>query len=127
MMKNKYYFFIRMKKYILFFLFLITNFAFGQVTLPYTEDFEGTGNKGWTLVNGSANKWFVGSAVNNGGSRSLYISDDASGANNNYSNTTSVNHAYIDFSVPAGVTSVGLSFDWRANGQTNYVWWFQLK
>lgn len=117
-----------MKKYILFFFFfLITNFAFGQVTLPYTEDFEGTGNKGWTLVNGSANKWFVGSAVNNGGSRSLYISDDASGANNNYSNTTSVNHAYIDFSVPAGVTSVGLSFDWRANGQTNYVWWFSTK
>lgn len=117
-----------MKKYIFsFFLFLITNFAFGQVTLPYTEDFEGTGNKGWTLVNGSANKWFVGSAVNNGGSRSLYISDDASGANNNYSNTTSVNHAYIDFSVPAGVTTVGLSFDWRANGQTNYVWWFPTK
>ncbi len=113
-----------MKKYIFsFFLFLITNFAFGQVTLPYTEDFEGTGNKGWTLVNGSANKWFVGSAVNNGGSRSLYISDDASGANNNYSNTTSFNHAYIDFSVPAGVTKVGLSFDWRANGEVS-GWWF---
>lgn len=124
MMKNKYYFFIRMKKYIfLFLLFLITNFAFGQVTLPYTEDFEGTGNKGWTLVNGSANKWFVGSFVNNGGSRSLYISDHASGANNNYANTTSVNHAYKDFYVPAGVTTVGLSFDWRANGESR---WFRL-
>ena len=124
MMKNKYYFFIRMKKYIFsFLLFLITNFAFGQVTLPYTEDFEGTGNKGWTLKNGSANNWFVGSAVNNGGSRSLYISENASGANNNYANTTSVNHAYIDFSVPAGVTTVGLSFDWRANGESG---WFRL-
>lgn len=117
-----------MKKYIFsFLLFLITNFAFGQVTLPYTEDFEGTGNKGWKLVNGPANNWFVGSAVNNGGSRSLYISKDPSGANNDYDNTTSVNHAYIDFSVPAGVTTVGLSFDWRANGQTNYVWWFPTK
>ena len=110
-----------------FFFVFLTSLLWGQVTLPYTEDFEGTGNKGWTLVNGSANNWFVGSAVNNGGSRSLYISDDASGANNNYSNTTSVNHAYIDFSVPAGVTTVGLSFDWRANGQTNYVWWSPTK
>ncbi|MFN3772686.1 GEVED domain-containing protein [Cloacibacterium normanense] len=117
-------FIISRKKFLnAFFFVFLSSLLWGQVTLPYTEDFEGTGNKGWTLENGSANKWFVGSAVNNGGSRSLYISDDASGANNNYANTASVNHAYIDFSVPAGVTKVGLSFDWRANGEVS-GWWF---
>lgn len=109
-----------MKKYILyFFLFLITNFAFGQVALPYTENFEGTGNKGWTLVNGPANKWFVGSAVNNGGTKSLYISNN-DGASNEYSGgVSSVTHAYRDISIPTGTSIVNLSFDWRANGQTS--------
>lgn len=104
------------------FLLFWASLLWGQATLPYTEDFEGTHN--FTLVNGTGpstqtNKWFVGTAVNNGGSKSLYISNDG-GVKNEYSNTTSRTHAFRDISIPAGVNEVTLSFDWRAFGETNY-------
>lgn len=101
-----------------FFFVFMTSMLWGQAALPYAEDFEGT--HGFTFVNGSQpNKWFVGTAVNNGGSNSLYISNNATGNNNDYSNTTSRTHAYRDISIPAGVTEVTLSFDWRAEGEGN--------
>ena len=46
-------------------------------SLPYTCGFEDAGeNSNWTIVNGTAtNKFHIGTAVNNGGNKSLYISD----------------------------------------------------
>src|SRR5690606_34338100 len=53
--------------------------------LPYTDGFEST--SGWSLINGTqVNKWFVGSATNNGGSQALYVSND-NGTSNVYSHT----------------------------------------
>ena len=50
----------------------------------WSDDFEGT-ECGWELINGTlTNKWCWGTAVNNGGTHALYISND-NGANNNYS------------------------------------------
>lgn len=48
-------------------------------SLPYICGFEdATENGNWTIVNGnSTNKFFIGSAVNNGGTQSLYISNNA--------------------------------------------------
>ena len=86
------------------------------VTTPiYTEDFEGTHN--WVFVNGAqTNKWFVGSAVNNGGTKSLYISDN-NGVDNQYDTTgMSTTHAYKDIVIPTGTADVELSFDWRSVG-----------
>ena len=81
----------------------------------YTEDFEGVHN--WVLVNGAqTNKWFVGTAVNNGGTKSLYISDN-NGASNQYDITgPSITHAYTDISIPVNTTDVEFSFDWRSIG-----------
>ncbi len=47
-------------------------------TLPYSCDFEATGDNGWTLKNGACtNKWHVGTFSSPAGhSRSLYISGD---------------------------------------------------
>ncbi|MFC4164323.1 T9SS type A sorting domain-containing protein [Epilithonimonas zeae] len=97
------------------------NFTTSQLaaSFPYSENFEGTNGNNWTFVNGSqTNKWFVGSAVNNGGSQSLYISNNASGTTHNYANTTSVVQVYRDITIPAGSTNANISFDWRANGET---------
>ncbi|WP_131494774.1 fibronectin type III domain-containing protein, partial [Flavobacterium enshiense] len=86
-------------------------------TIPYNEGFEGT--SGWTTANGTqVNKWFEGTAANNGGTRSLYISND-NGTSNFYAITSgSIVHAYRDIAVPATCAgTVNISFDWRSVGQ----------
>jgi hypothetical protein len=67
--------------------------AAAPAQLPYSCSFEAVGNNGWELLNGNqTNRWYVGAAVNNGGSRSLYISDDG-GVTNSY-NTAAVSYVY---------------------------------
>lgn len=99
----------------------VTSFVTTQIpgTIPFTEGFEGANN--WNIVNGTqTNKWFISNFVNNGGSNSLYVSNNATGANNDYSNTTSTVHAYRDIAIPAGATDMVLSFDWRTVGEDTY-------
>jgi hypothetical protein len=87
-------------------------------TLNYAQDFEGT-NSGFTLSNGSeVNAWVVGTAVANGGTHSLYISNDG-GTNNAYTdNIFTVTHAYRDLQMPNPVDQVSISFDWRAMAES---------
>ena len=84
-----------MKKFLLNLLFaalMVPWVTQGQTptpaTLPYTCGFEDdTENAAWTIVNGTAtNKFFIGTAenANNGGTRGLYISDNATGTTNSY-------------------------------------------
>lgn len=88
-------------------------------TAPFTTNFETTCT-GWNIVNGSeTNQWTLGTATNNGGTRSMYVSNDG-GASNNYVNTTSVTHFYRDVTFPAGQTCINLSFDWKGRGEVGY-------
>ncbi len=88
------------------------------VSLPYSENFEENVSN-WVIVNGSeTNKWFIGTAVANGGTKSLYISNNADGATHNYSTfSTSKVHAYSDLIIPNDAANIQVSFDWRANGE----------
>ncbi|MGX7668618.1 fibronectin type III domain-containing protein, partial [Flavobacterium pedocola] len=87
--------------------------------MPYAETFEGT--SGWSTVNGTqTNKWFEGTAVNNGGTRAMYVSND-SGVTNTYTLTAaSVVQTYRDVQIPAGVNQVNVGFDWRAQGESTF-------
>lgn len=88
-------------------------------TLDYTDGFENSPHL-WTLINGTqTNKWFVGTFVNNGGTRSLYVSNSTSGSGNSYSNGASIVHAYRDIAIPSGVSQVSIYYDWRARGNAN--------
>ncbi len=92
--------------------------------LPLVEGFEGANE--WTLVNGNeVNKWIIGTATNNGGTKALYVTDD-NGVSNSYTNSiTTVTHAYRDIAIPAGANEINLSFDWRNDGEgqfTEYDW-----
>ncbi|WP_396150114.1 choice-of-anchor J domain-containing protein, partial [Flavobacterium sp.] len=93
-------------------------FTLPQVATPlnFTDGLETL--TGWTLNNGTqSNKWSVGSAVNNGGTKSLYITD-TNGATNTYNNTSaSVVQAFKDFVIPAGATQLDFTFDWRSVGE----------
>ena len=88
--------------------------------LPYTCGFEADEDTGWAVFNGSAtNKWFIGSATNNGGSRSLYISDN-NGTSNSYNISYSSDvYAYRAFSL-ADDGDYALSFDWKGVGESSY-------
>ncbi len=89
-------------------------------TLNYTQDWETTPS-GWTLSNsGQVNKWYIGSATSNGGSQSLYISNDNGVTNAYTTNAASVVHAYRDIQIPAGVNQLNLSFDWKTIGESGY-------
>lgn len=89
-------------------------------TLPYSEDFEGAPS--FVFVNGAVNKWVVGTAVNHGGSKSLYISKDG-GQSNEYNPNTGrreFSHLYQDFIVPADALKLAIAFDWRCVGEGSY-------
>ena len=74
---------------------------------------------GWVFVNGSqANQWYIGTAASNGGTHGLYISNN-SGTSNVYTlSSVTFAYAYQEFSLPAG--SYTVSYDWVANGESNY-------
>ena len=89
--------------------------ASSPASLPYLCDFEGDGNNGWQLLNGNqTNAWNVGSATNNGGNKSLYISDNG-GTSNSY-NISSISYTYAYRTLD--ITDSGefaYSYDWKAN------------
>ena len=92
-------------------------FNTGQIPadMPYNEDFEGVSD--WDFQSSALNKWVIGTAVNNGGDKSLYVTKDE-GATNSYDITVAtVAHAYRDIAVPMGTAESNLSFDWRCLGE----------
>ena len=93
-------------------------------TLPYTCGFEDdTENAAWTIVNGTAtNKFFIGTAAgaNNGGTRGLYISDNATGTTNSYGNTAA-GYTYAQRSITFSNSGVFLfAFDWKGYGESTW-------
>ena len=84
--------------------------------MPYSEGFESPST--WLLANDNTNKWVVGEAINNGGTKSLYISNDG-GVSNAYTvSGTQWSYAVKTFSFLSG--NVAFSFDWKATGEGNY-------
>ncbi|MBO7134222.1 MAG: hypothetical protein J6W06_08705, partial [Bacteroidales bacterium] len=88
-------------------------------TMPYTCDFEDEDeNAQWTLAN-LRNKWYIGSAANNGGSNGLYISND--GGESNAYTITSTSYVYAYRTLELTESAIyGVNFDWIANGQSDY-------
>ncbi|MDO4191074.1 MAG: choice-of-anchor J domain-containing protein [Bacteroidales bacterium] len=88
-------------------------------TPPYFTGFEDpTDNQQWDIYNGTAaNQWFIGSAVNNGGSNALYITNDA-GVTNAYTFTqASAVFAVRTIMLPPGTHNI--SFDWQCYGESS--------
>ena len=88
---------------------------------PYNCDFENAEeNSNWILNNGrQTNKWHIGSAVNNGGEKSLYISNDF-GENYSYNTgSTSYVYAYRKINITFA-DKYQFDFDRRVRGEGNY-------
>ena len=107
------------------FLYGITHTLAGEPinVFPYTCGFEiDIDNEideasDWVLENGTqTNYWMVGGATNNGGSRSLYITNN--GTANSYTNTSiSYSYAYAAFQFDAG--EYAFSYDWKGMGESH--------
>ena len=96
---------------------LAGNVAKGQNPVVYSTGFEVGEDTAWTLV-GGPNRWHIGSAVADSGSRSLYISNDG-GATNAYTNTNvTCAWAYKDLTLSGGMYR--MSYRWRCMGESIY-------
>jgi len=93
--------------------------------VPYNCDFEDVDeNDNWVLNNGNqTNKWYIGTAANNGGDNGLYISDDDGETNEYNINGTSYVYAFRDIQVDEAA-SYQVSYDWRSYGLSHWdaVW-----
>lgn len=92
------------------------------VQLPYVDDFE-TGDN-FVLMGTKENKWVRGTAVSNGGTHALYISNDE-GVSYQYTINdedweSTISFAYKDFTIDANANELQLSFDWRCMGEGEF-------
>jgi len=75
---------------------------------------------GWTVANAASNFWEVGTASTQyAGNRGVYVANPAG----TYAYTLSASrtsHFYRDVTIPAGATSVTLSFYWKGKGESGW-------
>ena len=86
---------------------------------PYTTGFESGDDIGWEFVNNNNNQWFIGTAAYNSGSNGLYISNDNGTSNAYTTSSTQFSYAYRALSITDD-GQYGVSFDWKAYGESNY-------
>ncbi|WP_203229334.1 choice-of-anchor J domain-containing protein, partial [Paenimyroides tangerinum] len=85
------------------------------VALPYSENFEGIPAFQFSNVN-QPNYWMIGNATHNGGTKSMYVTNNAQ--NNEYTITsTSSVAAFKDFIIPPGAAEINIQFDFKGMGQ----------
>ncbi|GBU23950.1 hypothetical protein R83H12_00570 [Fibrobacteria bacterium R8-3-H12] len=102
-------------------VFAIATHAQTAAALPYICDFEDLTERGnWVLENGTeTNQWAFGTPAQNGGSYSLYISNDNGTLSYYNYNATSYVYAYrrINFTETGNHT---ISFNWKNAGEDSY-------
>lgn len=84
----------------------------------FSDDFEGSSCE-WNLMDGSQpNQWAWGTAINNGGTHALYISNDGGGSNAYTNSLYSI--VYATRHIAFGTGEYTIAYDWKANGESNY-------
>ena len=97
----------------------VVNSTTSPSVAPLSDNFESC--LGWNIVNGSqTNIWVKGTATNNGGTQSMYVSNDGGTTNAYSTGSSSVVHFYKDIAFPAGQDCITLSFDWKSVGESSY-------
>jgi hypothetical protein len=93
-----------------------TQTAMAVANIPFNTGFETGDDNNWLFANGT-NGWVIGSATNNGGGRSMYISDDGGTtcAYDQYATTSSYAYKAFNFTT----NEYTLRFDWKGTGEGN--------
>ena len=116
-----------MKKFftlLLFVAMLLPWVAQGQispVTLPYNCGFEdSTENANWSFVSGTyTNHLVIGTAINNGGTHSLYVTNNDQNSYAYTTNSESYSVAYREI-IFSATGQYNISYDWRCAGEGNW-------
>ncbi len=96
------------------------------VELPFVTGFENDSeNSKWVFIRENTNKLIIGSGINNGGSKALYVSND--GTNYSYSteysystgDPTSYTYAYLPVYLEAG-KEYRIKYDWQSKGENGW-------
>jgi hypothetical protein len=85
-------------------------------TVIFSDDFEDATLDAWTTVNDTTNVWINGSASAISGTRSAYISNNASTASYD-TNTANVSHLYAEINIPASIDGLKIAFAYRVQGE----------
>ncbi len=86
-------------------------------SVPYYTGFEAGEDVDWKFNNNNyTNKWYIGTAAAQGGSKGLYVSNN-NGTSNTYSNLNAYIYAYRTMSFTAG--SHTIAFHWRGVGESS--------
>ena len=89
-----------------------------DVSDGWSDDFEGA-TCNWDFVNGElTNAWTWGSAVNNGGDKALYISNDGGTTHGYANNSGTMVYAFKPLYFDEG--KYEFSYDWQAQGESSY-------
>ena len=84
----------------------------------WSDDFEGA-TCGWELINGTiTNAWAWGTAVNNGGTHALYVSNDGGTTNAYTNNSAAMVYATKLLNFTEG--KYEFAYNWMANGEANW-------
>lgn len=84
----------------------------------FSDDFEGSSCE-WNLIDGTQpNQWAWGTAINNGGTHALYISNDGGGSNAYTNSLYSI--VYATRHIAFGTGEYTIEYDWKAYGESNY-------
>ena len=84
----------------------------------WSDDFEGE-TCGWELINGTlTNAWAWGTAVNNGGTHALYVSNDGGTTNAYTNNSAAMVYATKLLNFTEG--KYEFAYNWMANGEANW-------
>ena len=90
----------------------------GTITI-FEEDWDGDLADWYVAQLNQTNRWVVANATYHSSPYCAYITNNTSTNVNQYSNTTSISHLFIDITFPTG-TDFELSFTWKCSGQTYY-------
>jgi len=94
-----------------------SEYFFTSPCAKFSDDFEQ--DRSWTFANGDRkNKWFRGTATNNGGTHAIYISNNNGNDNDYNRNEKATVYAYKTLTFAGGWYS--FSYDWKANGEDGY-------
>lgn len=84
----------------------------------FSDDFEGSSCE-WNLIDGTQpNQWAWDTAISNGGTHALYISNDGGGSNAYTNSLYSI--VYATRHIAFGTGEYTIAYDWKANGESNY-------
>ena len=88
-------------------------------SFPFTCDFEDASDNAYWSFQNASNGWYIGTAVNHGGTHALYVGEGSASSNSYNASASGVSYAYLTFDI-ANAGQYAIQFDWKCNGESTY-------